>query len=104
MNALAQVTIPNVFPPAKTFTSFGGLISTILPNVYILAGVLLLILLIVGGFGVMMGTDQGDPRKTRDGTGAVTAAIIGFLIIFTSYWIIQIIEQVTGLKIFNSPY
>ena len=79
----------------------GGIISTILQNVYILAGIILFILLIVGGLGFIMGAGEENPEKAKRGKQAITAALIGFAIIFCSYWIIKIIEIVTGINILN---
>lgn len=101
MKAFA-VDIGTEFGPAKTFPTVGKFISTLLPNIYILAGLLLFLLLIFGGFGIIIGAGGDDPKKTGQGKQAVTAALIGFLIIFLSYWIIQIIEVITGFKIFES--
>jgi len=96
---LAQVNIAPNFPPAQKFATPGDLISVILKNVYVLAGVLLFVLLIFGGISIIMNAGSGDAKKTAQGQKAVTAAVIGFLIIFASYWIIQIIEFITGTKI-----
>ena len=79
------------------YKSFWGFISMLLPNIYVIAGVILFILLFTGGFVII--TSAGDPEKQQQGGKAITAAIIGFLIIFVSYWIIQIIEHLTGVKI-----
>lgn len=89
-----EATIGGVFPTP------GALISTILPNIYILAGLLLFGLLLFGGFGIIMGAGGGNPEQVGQGKKAVTAAVIGFLLIFASYWIIQIIEVLTGIEIF----
>jgi len=50
----------------------------------------------------MMIANPGNPEKQEQGKKAVTAAIAGFLIIFCSYWIIQIIQVLTGLQILNT--
>ena len=110
-NLLAQVDIGKewILKPsqpignATQFQTPGALISIILKNVYVLAGVLLLVLLIFGGFSIIMGSSQGDPRKAGQGQKAATAAVIGFLVIFASYWIIKLIEFITGVNIFNPP-
>ena len=83
------------------FQTPGALISIILKNVYVLAGVFLLILLIFGGFSIIMGAGQGDAKKTGQGKKAATSAVVGFLVIFASYWIIQIIQIITGVEILN---
>jgi hypothetical protein len=102
MRVLAVEINPTIYPPAGSFATLGDLISVVIRNVYVLASVLLLILLIVGGLGVIMGAGSGDSQKTGEGANAVTAAIIGFLIIFASYWIIQIIEAITGVDILKA--
>ena len=79
--------------------NFGTLVSAILANLYIIAGVILLILIILGGLGLIMGAGQSDPQKVAQGKKAVTTAIAGFLIIFASYWIIQLVELLTGINI-----
>ena len=100
--AYALVDISTTYPPASKFPDLGTLISVLLPNVYILAGILLLLLLIFGGFGIIMGAGSGNPEQTAGGGKAVAAALGGFLIIFFSYWIIRIIEIITGISIFES--
>jgi hypothetical protein len=91
-----QTGISSVFP------TLSDLINVLLPNIYVLAGILLLLLLIIGGIGMIAGTSGGNPEQTAKGGKAVGAALIGFLIIFLSYWIIKIIEVITGINIFIS--
>ncbi len=50
----------------------------------------------------MVVSSAGNAEKTDKGKQAITGAIIGFVIIFASYWIIQIIEIITGVNILNS--
>lgn len=95
--------IKKYFGPANTFSDVGSLVSVILFNVYVVAGVILLFLLIFGGFQIISSAGSGDAEGAAKGRSAITAAVIGFLIIFGSYWIIQIIEVITGLKIFAPP-
>lgn len=81
------------------YGSIGEFVSKILPNVYIISGLILFALLLGGGFAIM--TSGGDPEKKKNGSQAITGALIGFIIIFVSYWIIQIIEYITGVPILN---
>jgi len=87
---------------SSRFPNIATLINILLPNVYVLAGIFLFLLLLFGGFGIIMGSNSGNPEQTAKGGKAVGAALIGFLIIFLSYWIIKIIEVVTGIDIFIS--
>lgn len=79
------------------YQSFWSFVSNLLPNIYIISGVILFILLFAGGFVII--TSAGNPEKQQQGSKAVTAAVAGFIIIFVSYWVIQIIEHLTGVKI-----
>lgn len=79
-------------------TSLGELISAILPNVYVIASLILFFLLFLGGFGFLINAGK-DPEEMNKASKSITIAILGFLIIFASYWIIQIIEILTGINI-----
>jgi len=92
-----------VFNIRGQFPTLGSLISTILPNLYILAGVIFFFLLLFGGILIISAAGKGDSETAKKGQQAMTAAALGFLIIFCSYWIIKIVEVITGLSIFNNP-
>lgn len=79
--------------------TLGDIISNLLPNIYLLAGVILFFLLIGGGLMFILSAGQENPEGASKGKQAITAALIGFLIIFASYWIIEIIEHITGVGI-----
>lgn len=97
---LAQVEIGKEFKaPFSETKDVGGFVSIILANAQILAGVLLLIFIIAAGYAIIFGAGQDDPQKAAAGKKAATAALVGFLIIFGAYWIIQLIEVLTGVSI-----
>ncbi len=97
---IAQVNIGDKFnPPFTEVSQTGTLVSLLVSNLYVIAGVFLLIFIILGGLGMIMGAGQNDPQKVAQGKKAVTTAIVGFLIIFASYWIIQLVELLTGVNI-----
>jgi Zn-dependent protease with chaperone function len=81
------------------YSSIGSFISKIIPNVYVVAGIILFALVLGGGFAIL--TSSGNPDQQNKGGNAVTAALVGFLIIFASYWLVQIVEHLTGVKIFD---
>jgi hypothetical protein len=80
-------------------TAISGIINAILPNIYIVSGVILFIYLIFGGFMFIASGD--NPNKADTGKKAMSNAIIGFAIIFVSYWLIQAIEYLTGIPIMS---
>lgn len=75
----------------------GGIFSKILPYIYTVAGLILLFMLIMGGLGLM--TAAGDPKKMEASQGRITAALIGFLIVFISYFVVQLVEIMLNVQI-----
>lgn len=76
----------------------GDIINALVPYIFALAGLALLFILIWGGFELM--TSAGDPKKMEAAKGKLTNAVIGFIIIFVAYWLVQILEVIFGLTIF----
>lgn len=100
MNKIAQVPIgPQFDSPFGQGATLGTLVTLIISNAYVVASVILLFLLIFGGISIMMGAGQNNPEQAARGRKAATSAVIGYLIIFASYWIIQIVEKITGFSI-----
>lgn len=90
------VNIEDVFLPAKTFPSYGALVSVIVKNAIVLAGVISLVFLIIGGFGVIMSAGSGDTKKLEGGKKTITAAVMGIVIVITSVLMVQVIATLTG--------
>jgi len=85
-----------------TFPNLSTLVSLILNNSFVVVGVLLLAFLIFGGLTFIMGAGGDDPKKAQQGQKTITNALLGFVIVFLAYFIIQIIEVLTGLDILKS--
>ena len=84
---------------ATHLNSVGNLISTILPNVFVIAGVIIFFFIILGGFTMI--TSAGNPEKQKEGSAMITGAVMGFVIIFGAYWIVQLLEWILGVSILN---
>ena len=93
------VDIEDAFPPARNFKDVGSLVNVLLPNVMLIAGILIFIGIIAGGFMMIRSAGSGDAHGAETAKNAMTGLIIGMLLIFGAYWIVQIIEFVTGVKI-----
>ena len=103
MNNLA-VDIGRAFDsPFGQTKGLGSLVSTIISGAFTLSGIIFLVLFVVGGIGIIAGAGNDNPERAAKGKQAITSALIGFIIVFAAYWIIQIIETITGLKILNPP-
>lgn len=83
--------------------SLGALASTAVSLGIVVAGVIMLFFFVGGGFMVVSGAGNNDPQAAAKGKQAVTWAIIGFFVIFVAYWVIRIIELITGNTFFTAP-
>lgn len=79
---------------SDTYETLGGLITTILPNVMIVANIILFFLIVFGGLTMI--ANAGNAEKQAQGAQVLTTSLVGFLIIFGSYWIMQILGIITG--------
>lgn len=101
MNKLA-VNIGSTFnSPFGQEKGIGSLVSVIISNALVIAGIILVFFFIFGGISMIAGAGQDNPEKAAKGKQAATSALLGFIIIFAAYWIIRIIESITGLNILN---
>lgn len=78
-------------------TTIGQIVTQLLPYVYVAAGMLMMAMIIIGGISLM--TAAGDQNQTAAGYGKIKAGIIGFLIIFVSYFVFQLVGMLLGVNI-----
>lgn len=92
----ADMTKTEASAYADELSTPGGIVSRILKFIFPLAGLVLFVMLVWGGLEIMLGAVS---KKIDAGKQRVTAAIVGFLLLFASYWIWQILQVVFGVKI-----
>jgi hypothetical protein len=92
----AQVNIGSAFPPAKVFETPAGLLSGFINPVLLIAGIIFFVLVIIAGFNLISAAGNTDPHAQEKWRQVLTSGIVGLLIIFAAYWILQIINFVTG--------
>lgn len=90
--------------PIGRTVSLGDLITVFVSAAISVAGIIVLFLLVGGGLSIIAGAGNNDPRATGQGKQAVTWALIGFLVVFGAFWLIQLIEAVTGVNILTLPF
>lgn len=109
-NLLAQINIGDVFELKGSASKIGAdpnyaqpgiLISALIKNAYMAGGLIILGLLLFGGFSYIVNIGSGDSKKLAQGAKAIRSALIGFLVLFSSYWIIQIIQAIFKVEILN---
>lgn len=84
------------------FPTLGSLVSTLLFNIQTFAFLIIVILLLSAGLGLIIGAGKGDRGGAEKARGAITGAVLGFVFVFFSYIIIQLVELITGFNILNA--
>jgi len=107
MKLLAQVidfdqlndAIPGLKTPFQPTSApnVGEIVDTILPYLFVVAGLILLVMLIYGGFHMMIAAN--DQKGLQEARGKITNALVGFLLLFISYWLVQIMGVIFGVDL-----
>lgn len=101
MKYLAQVDIGKEFGSpfgVSGGSTLGDLVSLVVKLGFVLSGLLILFFVIFAGFQMVVGAGSNNPEATKKGQQAATSALIGFVIVFVAYWIVRIIELITGFR------
>ncbi len=76
------------------FGDLGSVVTELLKYLFPFAGLLLFAYLIWGGFSYL--TSGGDPKSMEQAKGKVTNAIVGFIIVFIAFWLVQLLDFMFG--------
>lgn len=97
MASITNDVFSTIDPVGLKYGTLGKMVGTVLGYIYVLGGLALLVSLLLGGITLM--TAGSDQAKVKEGYGRISRALIGFLIIFVSYFLAQLVEVVLGVKI-----
>ncbi|MGA2910471.1 MAG: hypothetical protein ABSE04_01540 [Candidatus Microgenomates bacterium] len=82
----------------QSLNGVSGVVSLFLNIAFVLAGLILLFFFILGGIGMIGSAGQNDPQKAEQSKKTLTSAVIGFVIVFASYWIVKLILQLLNIN------
>ena len=82
-------------PVKAVYTSPAFLVNLLVRNIMIVGGMFVLILAILAGYSYLTKGKKG----VEDAKYIATWGLVGFLIMFGAYWIVQIIKLITGADI-----
>lgn len=81
------------------------IVASAIPYLLALAGILFLVYIVYGGISLML--SQGDPKAIESSKAKITNGLIGFIVVFCAYWIVQLAGNILGLNdivnTFKSP-
>ena len=78
------------------FTNIAELINRVLAFLFPVASIILLAVLVWGGFDYL--TSAGNPEKVKSAQAKITSGIIGFLILAFAYGITKLVAYILGFK------
>lgn len=103
-NSLLAIDIAEKFKsPFGNPKTVGDLVSILLKFSFVVAGIFILVLFLIAGFSIITSAGSNNPEGAEKGRNAATAAAIGFVVIFAAYWIIRIIEVISGNNFITKP-
>ena len=85
--------------PLATDRTLGDYITPLVSFAVVGAGLIAFLLFLGGGIAMIAGA--GNPQQQEKGKSALTAGVIGLALVVSAYWIVQIIEVLTGLNLLN---
>jgi len=96
------VDISTIFGPATGgFTTVNALVNVITHNLLTVAGIIAFLGVVFAG--IRMIQSAGDAKAQEQSQGALTAAVIGLLIILGAYFILEIAKVLVGFDFINPP-
>lgn len=83
-------------PLGDEITNLGDLVNKLVDFIIPLSGIILLLVLIWGGYDYLL--SHGDPEKVKSGKAKITTGIIGFIIIILAYTLTKLIAYIFGMQ------
>jgi hypothetical protein len=80
----------------------GGIVSEAVTYFFPIAGFAMAVFIVFSGFALM--NSKGDPRAVESAKAKLTYAIIGFLLVFASYWIVQITGDILDIQVIKDIF
>lgn len=95
--AAVDFSQPSVNPVAQ-FGNLSKLLNQVLPTVMVVASLVCLAILLTGSFTYV--TSSGEPEKIKKARNTITYSIMGLILIFLSYLMVQVVSYITGITLF----
>ncbi len=87
----------NVTPPDAFYVSFGEMLTNVM-NIVVVIGVIAVLLYLIWG-GIEWITSGGDKGKTESARNKITAAIVGLIILISSWAILMFVQDILGIQV-----
>ena len=81
-------------PVSEVFTDPATLINILVSNLFLFSGLIFLALIVYSGYLYIYDTTKGKDQAKE----ILTNAMKGFILMFTAYWIVQLVVSITGVQ------
>lgn len=82
--------------------TLGELVTVLIPYILGIGGLILLLNILWSGLSMML--SRGEPKAYEGARGRFTAGLIGFVIMFAAYWIVQIVASMLNLNAIKTMF
>ena len=82
-------------PVKDVYENPADLVNLLVSNLMVIGGVILFFMIILAGFKFIQDTAKGKEEAAK----ILKSAFIGFIIMFSAFWIVQIVKVITGANI-----
>lgn len=82
-------------PVSGVYDTPAFLVNLIVKNLFVIGGVIIFIMIFYAGFKFIQDTTKGKDEAQK----ILTAALIGAITMFSAYWILQIVQVLTGVNV-----
>lgn len=82
-------------PIREVYNSPAFLVNLLVRNIFVIGGIIIFLLIFYAGFKFI----QDDTKGKDEAKKIIGAALVGMIIMFSAYWIVQIVGVLTGTNV-----
>jgi low temperature requirement protein LtrA len=79
----------------STYKNPTDLVNVLVNNLMVVGGIILFLMILLAGFKFLQDTTKGKEEAAK----ILKTALVGFILMFSAFWIVQIIQVMTGTNI-----
>jgi hypothetical protein len=79
----------------EVYSTPADLVNLLASNIMVIGGIILFFMVILAGFKFLQDSSKGK----EEAINIMKAALVGFILMFSAYWIVQIVKVITGTDI-----
>lgn len=88
--------LPTTTPGQTGFNTLGDVVSVALSFLFPIAGLLLFVNLVWGGFQYL--ASRGDEKAIEAAKGRITNSLLGIILLFVAFWVTQFVARRFGIR------